>query len=79
MNKTMHMTFSDLVEEVRHRPVEEKAELEHLLKRDLIEARRKKMHLNHIRAVEEVQSGKRVPTSDVREFMRRLENNDQDR
>jgi hypothetical protein len=69
----MSMTFSDLVEEVRHRPVEQKAELEHLLKRDLIEARRAEIHENHLQAVEEVKSGKRIPTSDVDEFMRRLD------
>ncbi|HWF44540.1 MAG TPA: hypothetical protein VG537_07855 [Candidatus Kapabacteria bacterium] len=72
----MSMTFSDLVEEVRHRPVEEKVELEHLLKRDLIEARRQEMHENHVRAIEEVDSGKRLPTADVAEFMRRLEHRD---
>ncbi len=69
----MNMTFSDLVEEVRHRPVEQKVELEYLLKRDLIEARRAEIHENHLQAVEEAKSGKRIPTSDVDEFMRRLD------
>lgn len=67
------MTFSDLVEEVRQRPVSEKREIEHLLRRDLIEERRKEMFENHVRAVEEVRTGKRVPTSNVAEFMRRLD------
>ena len=69
----MSMTFSDLVEEVRQRPVEEKTELEHLLKHDLIEARRMEIHENHLQAVEEAKSGIRIPTSDVDEFMRRLD------
>ena len=69
----MSMTFSDLVEEVRQRPLEEKAELEHLLKHDLIEARRAEIYKNHVQAVEEVKTGKRIPTSDVDEFMRRIE------
>jgi photosystem II stability/assembly factor-like uncharacterized protein len=71
-DNAMSMIFSDLVEEVRHRPVEEKTELEHLLKHDLTEARRQDIHENHLLAVEEVKSGKRIPTSDVDEFMRRL-------
>jgi hypothetical protein len=72
----MSMTFSDLVEEVRHRPVNEKAELEHLLKRDLIEARRTEMHENHLQAVAEAKNGMRIPTSDVNEFMKRLDGRD---
>ncbi|MDP4233065.1 MAG: hypothetical protein Q8922_12725 [Bacteroidota bacterium] len=79
MDRETSMTFSDLVEEVRHRSVEQKVELEHLLKRDLIEARRKEIYENHLQAVEEAKSGKRVPTSDVSEFMRRLDENGPDR
>ena len=43
----MTATFDSLVDEIRSRSVEEKAELRLLLDRELIEARRSEMSANH--------------------------------
>jgi hypothetical protein len=67
------MRFSELVEEVRHRPLDEQEQLERLLKQEIVKARRERIHRSHETAVEEVRSGKRIPTTDVDEFMRRLD------
>ena len=67
------MTFIDLVEEVRHRPVDEMEELRHVLDHELIEAERDRLYLEHLESVAEWNSGKLKPTSDVDVFMRSLD------
>jgi hypothetical protein len=67
------MTFLDLVEEVRHRPVEEMEELKHVLDHELIEAERDRLYLDHLESVSEWESGKLKPTSDIEEFLRSLD------
>ena len=66
------MTFSDLVEEVRHRPVDEMEELKHVLDHELIEVERERLYLEHLESVAEWESGKLKPTSDIDEFIRSL-------
>jgi hypothetical protein len=70
---TAPMTFSDLVEEVRHRPVEEMEELKHVLDHELIEAERDRLYMEHLESVAEWESGKLKPTSDIDEFMHSLD------
>jgi len=69
----MNFTFSDLVEEIRHRPIEEKIELKEVIDHDLIEARREEIFQNSIEGIKAWESGKLTPTSDVDELIRRLE------
>ena len=69
----MNITFSDLVEEIRHRPIEEKIELKEVIDHDLIEARREEIYQNSLEGIQAWESGKLTPTSDVDELMRRLE------
>jgi hypothetical protein len=66
------MAFADLVEEVRHRPVEEQEELKHMLDHELIEAERERLYREHLERVAEWESGKLVPTPDIDVFMRSL-------
>ena len=53
----MTATFDSLVDEIRSRSVEEKAELRLLLDRELIEARRSEMAANHRSARREEKRG----------------------
>ena len=69
----MNITFSDLVEEIRQRPLDEKIELRDVLDHDLIELRREEIYQNSLDGIREWESGKLQPTSDVDELMRRLE------
>jgi hypothetical protein len=69
----MDRQFTDLVEEVRHLPSEEMAELKSVIERELIESRREEIHKNHLEGVELWKQGKLKPSSDVDEIMRRLD------
>jgi len=69
----MDRDISELIEEVRHLPSEDMAELKSVIERELIEARREEIHRNHLEGVELWKQGKLKPTSDVDEIMRRLE------
>jgi hypothetical protein len=66
------MSFADLVEEVRHRPVEEQLELQEILEHDLISLRREEIYQNHLASLEEIKSGKLIFTSDVDTLMGQL-------
>jgi hypothetical protein len=68
----MSMTFSDLVEEIRHRPVEERVELREILEKDLIAARRAEIHQNHAQSLEELKNGTLTFSSDFDELMDQL-------
>ena len=69
----MNLTFSDLVEEIRHRPIQEKIELKEVIDHDLIEERREEIYQNSLEGIRAWESGTLVPTSDIDELMRRLE------
>jgi hypothetical protein len=69
----MSLTFSDLVEEIRHRPIEEKVGLKEVLDHDLIEAKREEIYQSSLEGIALWESGKLKPTSDIDEHMRRLE------
>jgi hypothetical protein len=64
--------FAELVEEIRHRSSEEKAELLFLLQRDLIEARREEFAVFAAEARQEYEDGRLKFTSDVAELKRRM-------
>jgi hypothetical protein len=66
------MSFADLVEEVRHRPVEEQLELQEILDHNLISIRREEIYQNHLASIAEIKSGKLIFTSDVDELMNQL-------
>lgn len=66
----MTVTFDSLVDEIRSRSAEEKAALRLLLDRELIEARRSEMAVNHRAARREEKRGAfkfSVKVSDLRE------------
>jgi len=67
------MSFLDLVEAVRQRPVEEQIELQEILRHDLIDLRREEIYQNHLEGIALWEQGKLTPSSDVDEIMRRLE------
>ena len=69
----MSLTFSDLVEEIRHRPIEEKVGLKEVLDHDLIEAKREEIYQSSLEGTALWEKGKLIPTSDIDEHMRRLE------
>jgi hypothetical protein len=69
----MSMTFVDLVEEARHRPVEEMEELKHVLDQELIEAERDRLYMEHLESVAEWEQGTLQPTSDLDAFIRSLD------
>ena len=69
----MSFTFSDLVEEIRHRPVEEKVEIKEILEHDLIHSERERMYQNHLESMREWEAGKIVPAMSVDDLIRRLE------
>lgn len=66
------MSFMDLVEEVRHRPIEEQLELREILEHSLIALRREEIYQNHLVSLEEVKNGSLTFTSDVDELMRQV-------
>ncbi len=63
------MSFADLVEEVRHRPIDKQVELQEILDRNLISLRREEIYQNHLASLEELKSGKVKFSSDVDELM----------
>jgi hypothetical protein len=69
----MGITFSDLVEEIRHRPIEEKIELKEVLDHELIDARREEIYRHGIEGRELFEQGKLTPTSDIDDLMQRLD------
>ena len=69
----MSFTFSDLIEEIRQRPVEEKIEIKEILEHDLIQSERERMHQNHLESMREWEEGKITPAKNVDELIRRLD------
>jgi predicted transcriptional regulator len=69
----MSLTFSELVDEIRHLPLEDKLELKEVFDRDLIEARREEIYQNGLEGLRELEAGRLTPTSDIAEHIRRLE------
>ena len=69
----MSFTFSDLVEEIRLRPMDEKVEIKDILEHDLIHAERERMYQNHLESMREWEEGKIVPVKSVDDFIRSLE------
>jgi hypothetical protein len=69
----MSFTFADLVEEIRHRPMEEKVEIKEILEHDLIHTERERMYQNHLESMREWEGGKIVSARDVDDLIRRLE------
>ena len=68
----MMATFDSLVDQIRSRSVEEKAELRLLLDRELIEARRSEMSANHRSARHEVKRGALTFSSKVSDLRESL-------
>ena len=68
----MEPTFEALVEQVRTRTVEEKEELRFLLERELVEARREEISVNHRRSQEEVRRGKLKFSSSIAELKKTI-------
>jgi len=65
----MSFTFSDLVEEIRLRPVEEKVEIREIIEHDLIHSERERMHLNHIESMREWEEGKVIAAKSVDDLL----------
>lgn len=61
----MSVKFGTLVEEVKKLPLEEKEELNFLLEKYLIEARRKEIKKNYKRSLRRLKEGKIEFTSDI--------------
>ncbi len=72
------MSFADLVEEVRHRPVEEQLELQEILDHNLISIRREEIYQNHLASLAEIESGTMIFSSDVDVLMSQLTGNVQE-
>ncbi len=66
------MSFSDLVEEVRHLPIDEQLELQIILEQNLISLRREEIYKNHLETVKELEEGKMIFTSDIEELMKQV-------
>ena len=66
------MSFTDLVEEVRHLGIDEQLELQEILERNLIALRRKEIIKNHLETLEEIKRGKVIFTSDIEELMKQV-------
>jgi hypothetical protein len=66
------MSFSDLVEEVRHLPIDEQLELQEILEQNLISLRREEIYKNHLETLEEIKDGKVTFTSDIEELMKQV-------
>lgn len=69
----MSFTFAELVEEIRQRPVEEKAEIREMLEHDLVKAERERMYQSHLESMKEWEAGSVTPAKDVDDLIRRLE------
>ena len=72
------MSFADLVEEVRHRPLDEQFELQEILERNLISLRREEIYQNHLATIEEMKSGKVKFTSDIDELMSQINGDEEE-
>ena len=66
------MSFADIVEEVRHLPIDEQLELQEILEHNLISLRREEIYKNHLETLEDLKQGKVVFTSDVDELMKQI-------
>jgi hypothetical protein len=67
------MTFSDLVETVKDLSIDEKEELQMLLKQYLREERREEIHENFKSAREEEKRGELKYSADINELKRSIE------
>jgi hypothetical protein len=68
----MSPTFDSLVDELRRRPTEEKAELKFLLERELIAARRSEILANHAESQKEFRSGNLRFSTSLKELKKAL-------
>ena len=66
------MRFSELVEEVLCRPVEEQIELQEILQHNLVALRREEIYQNHHTTLQELESEKLKFSSEVDELMSQL-------
>jgi len=66
------MSFTDLVEEVRHLGLDEQLELQEILERNLVSLRREEIYRNHLETVEELGAGKVIFSSDIDELMKQV-------
>jgi hypothetical protein len=66
------MSFTDLVEEVRHLGIDEQLELQEILEHNLISLRREEIYKNHLQTLDELKEGKVIFTSDPDELMKQV-------
>jgi hypothetical protein len=67
------MSFADLVEEVRHRPVEEQLELQEIIEHNVISLRREEIYQNHLTSLDEIKRGALHFSSDIDVLMAQLD------
>ena len=68
----MSQTFADVVEDVRQLSLAEREELQEIIKRSLIEERRREILQNCEAGLEELREGKLTFTSDLGELQKQL-------
>jgi phosphopantothenate synthetase len=68
----MSQTFADVVEDVRQLSPAEKEELQEIIKRSLIEERRREILQNCEAGLQELREGKLTFTSDLEELQKQL-------
>lgn len=66
------MSFADIVEEVRHLPLDEQLELQEILERNLISLRREEIYRNHLETLKELKEEKLQFTSDIDELIKQV-------
>ena len=70
----MSQTFADVVEDVRQLSPAEREELQEIIKRSLIEERRREILQNCEAGLQELHEGKLTFTSDLEELQKQLAN-----
>ena len=68
----MSQTFADIVEDVRQLSPAEREELQEIIKRSLIEERRREILQNCEAGLQELREGKLTFTSDLEELQKQL-------
>ena len=71
-DETMSQTFADVVEDVRQLSPAEREELQEIIKKSLIEERRREIIQNCEVGMQELREGKLTFTSDIEELQKQL-------